>query len=280
MKMEVVPNGQRAFLSIRKVGVDAFGDAISTVGTAKFLDALFLAVQEATSADQIAIFTYHPKDGFNTLGVMALDSLSAARSLTRDYMDGYYYSDPNYGTVSTFSHNRKMIIGRHDNRKIKGTDYEKRLYKSTNIIDKIYCIWSDGETVYYLNVYRRIHSGRFSDAEFRRFADWAGPITKLVRQHGARTRLEQAIGVKDGQSVALRLIGLLDESLSPREVEVLALILLGVKTEGIAISLNIMPTTVTTLKKRAYHKLGICSQSELFALCLSAIPKICTTNDF
>lgn len=53
--------------------------------------------------------------------------------------------------------------------------------------------------------------------------------------------------------------------LSRREVEVCAWTATGSSVEDIAAGLNISPTTVATFRRRAYAKLGIGSQKELFA---------------
>jgi len=53
--------------------------------------------------------------------------------------------------------------------------------------------------------------------------------------------------------------------LTLREAEVCASIVLGSKVTGTSCKLNISPHTVATHRKRAYSKLGIGSQNELFA---------------
>lgn len=54
--------------------------------------------------------------------------------------------------------------------------------------------------------------------------------------------------------------------LSPREVEVCIRIMLGVTSEGIGIDLGISRNTVLTYRKRAYARLNISSQNQLFRL--------------
>jgi DNA-binding CsgD family transcriptional regulator len=55
------------------------------------------------------------------------------------------------------------------------------------------------------------------------------------------------------------------QRLSRREAEVCAGIVLGYSTVAIGLNLQIACNTVATHRKRAYKKLGVCSQSELFA---------------
>ena len=66
---------------------------------------------------------------------------------------------------------------------------------------------------------------------------------------------------------------MLDAGLTPREEAVLGRIVSGISTEGIALDLDVKPSTVITLRKRGYAKLGIATQAELFARCLQALPR-------
>jgi DNA-binding CsgD family transcriptional regulator len=58
--------------------------------------------------------------------------------------------------------------------------------------------------------------------------------------------------------------------LTPREAEVCASIVLGCTAQGTGRKLNISAHTVATHRKRAYSKLGIGSQNELFARYIDA----------
>ena len=61
----------------------------------------------------------------------------------------------------------------------------------------------------------------------------------------------------------------IETNLTQREKEVCARILLGMSSEGIGLDLGIKMQSVLTYRKRAYARLNISSQNELFALCLS-----------
>lgn len=56
--------------------------------------------------------------------------------------------------------------------------------------------------------------------------------------------------------------------LSAREVEVCTLIMLGHSSESISLKLDLSLNTIFTYRKRAYAKLNINSQNELFRICL------------
>ena len=62
--------------------------------------------------------------------------------------------------------------------------------------------------------------------------------------------------------------------LTPREAEVCASIVLGCTVLGTGQNLNISAHTVATHRKRAYSKLGISSQNELFACYFDALRSV------
>lgn len=58
----------------------------------------------------------------------------------------------------------------------------------------------------------------------------------------------------------------LERGLTQRELDVCARTLIGLTAEGIALDLNIKKTSVLTYRKRAYARLGVSSQTQLFRL--------------
>jgi DNA-binding CsgD family transcriptional regulator len=58
----------------------------------------------------------------------------------------------------------------------------------------------------------------------------------------------------------------LDRGLTARELDVCSRSLLGMTAEGTALDLDIKISSVVTYRKRAYARLGISSQAELFHL--------------
>jgi DNA-binding CsgD family transcriptional regulator len=66
--------------------------------------------------------------------------------------------------------------------------------------------------------------------------------------------------------------------LSPREAEVCAGIVLGYSTTAIGLKMQIAFNTVATHRKRAYRKLGVCTEYELFARYLETINSMKVTR--
>jgi DNA-binding CsgD family transcriptional regulator len=90
----------------------------------------------------------------------------------------------------------------------------------------------------------------------------------LGTQNVTATRHGDAVSPFDREQVYRAVCDVLFNSghgLTPREAEVCASIALGRKVAGTSRKLNISAHTVATHRKRAYSKLGISSQNELFA---------------
>jgi DNA-binding CsgD family transcriptional regulator len=63
----------------------------------------------------------------------------------------------------------------------------------------------------------------------------------------------------------------LNAGLTPRELQVCAHALAGITVAGIATTLGVKDSTVATLRRRAYAKLGVVSLSALFAKCIAQL---------
>src|SRR5262249_46720277 len=66
--------------------------------------------------------------------------------------------------------------------------------------------------------------------------------------------------------------------LTPREAEICAGIVLGYTVTGMSLNLNISVNTVATHRKRAYAKMRISSQNELFARYFDTVGQLQSTT--
>jgi DNA-binding CsgD family transcriptional regulator len=88
-----------------------------------------------------------------------------------------------------------------------------------------------------------------------------GPIAAAFERHA------ELLGHEDRHSPAE-----LDDGLTPREAEVLQLLLAGCGSEAIALRLGLSRHTVKDYRKRIFRKLSVTSLAELFALRRSQVP--------
>lgn len=107
-----------------------------------------------------------------------------------------------------------------------------------------------------INLYRRRSLGIFQPAEIARLIE-AAPLVQLA--HRELSAYRQRAGAATGPAAvehALRRILLRLPELSDREAAVCARIARGISLDGIAEDLGIAPSSVATMRKRAYAKLA------------------------
>jgi DNA-binding CsgD family transcriptional regulator len=256
--------------------LDAFAAAVGAIGTLAFDENLLKAVNSVVTVDHLTVLTYRANEKLQTLSVASRLDLSQARSVTRDYVEHHHVFDPNYPDIIKLSRSRsrRIIVRRHDRSRLSTKAYQKRFYATKRIADKVSYLWRLGDVAFYVNLYRTLRTGQYAEHELRKLREIALIVTSLVRMHGGRKRLEAALAAGDLRELAARLVELLEQRLTAREQAVLSRILMGMHTEGIALSLHVKPASVITFRKRAYAKLGITSQPELFARCLRVLPRL------
>jgi DNA-binding CsgD family transcriptional regulator len=263
--------GEALRLPLADVG--GFAQAVNAIGTPRFADGLIKALLPISVIDQIAVVAYERASGPRTLCVASRNNPSLARSLTRDYVTKHYDGDPILEQLARRRWSKGIAMFRHDPSRLKTRAYEIRFFKSVGLVDKIAYAWWAGETAYYVNLYRFAQTGRFQERDLAILEGLRDLIAAMVRLHDGRRRLRHLLHGRKGAAHAMEFVALLGDRLTAREQQVLAALLRGTSSEGIAAALSLKPSTVVTYRKRAYAKLGIATQAELFALCLEALPE-------
>lgn len=266
--------GEKDTLCVGSDFFDAFAESISCVGTPAFDVALLSSIQHLALVDHLTILTFQAAERFRMLGLASRTSVSIARSLTRDYVARDHVNDPNYDELIRTTRSKRVIFRRHDFGRLKASAYQRRFYTGVGIIDKVSFIWRANTIAYYVNLYRTIRTGPYAAEEARALAVLAKLIPSIVQLHGARLRLDTEIMRRHQPDLTARLVDLLGAKLAVQEAAVLSRIMMGLNTEGIASDLGLAPSSVITYRKRAYGKLGISTQAELFSRCLQAFPKL------
>lgn len=247
-----------------------FAAAVAAVGTAQFDGALLRALGRLGTADHLTVLTHRAEEGLRALVLASREDPATVRSLTRDYVARHHALDPNFAELARPGWRRRVVLRRHEAARLKSRAYETRFFTTVGIVDKISLLWRKADTGYYANIYRTRRSGRFAAEELRALSAAAPFLASLVHLHAGRRHLSGTLGGEPPE-VAARLVALLSDRLTAREQAVLARVLIGLRTEGIALDLGVKPSSVITFRKRAYAKLGIGSQAELFASALRAL---------
>jgi DNA-binding CsgD family transcriptional regulator len=177
------------------------------------------------------------------------------------YAGQFHESDPNRDALFEAKGSAPIMLPSFAPR-MYGARYRKIFFNDSDIVDKCAtAIWT-GDTCFYVNFYRITSQGRFDDAERARLQAIAPAIGASVARH-----FQQA-ATPDQNLAALFATRAPLSALTPREQDVCRRILLGLSSEAISQSLGISLHSTLTYRKRAYQRLGISSQNELFAIVL------------
>jgi DNA-binding CsgD family transcriptional regulator len=137
--------------------------------------------------------------------------------------------------------------------------WRNEIYEREHLADRLSFLYSPlPHTAFAINLYRDESLGRFQTAEIEQLLAIA-PLLKQVHQgalragHGATPQVYDS---KQRIARAQQAIRRRAPSLSPRELAVCARIACGISADGIAAELDVAPSTVLTLRKRAYAKLA------------------------
>ncbi|WP_382323645.1 helix-turn-helix transcriptional regulator [Hydrogenophaga sp. UC242_50] len=119
-------------------------------------------------------------------------------------------------------------------------------------------------TAFAINLYRDVSCGPFAPMEIDRLTAIA-PILRKVHLNALHVR-RQRLHAQARKALVEQNLLQRAPRLSEREREVCVGIVDGLSVDGIAAGMGVAPSTVQTLRKRAYIKLGIEARSELLLL--------------
>ncbi|WP_339862949.1 LuxR C-terminal-related transcriptional regulator [Paremcibacter congregatus] len=258
--------------------------AIGTLGRDDFEDRLFALVNGAVRVDHCAVFI-HNRDG-TTAHLFTKSMLDAAtcQNLTQAYTEQFHARDPNL-TGAPATEDARVTLLPHTPTSAYDAEYQARFFEATGLIDKMSSLLRRREYTIYCSFYRLRDSGCFSVAEGDALSRILPLLTNLIFKHarllGAaekETALDPIITQvplsRSPDAMTNLLAGESDVfgRLTDRERQVCGRILQGYSSEAISLELKVAKSTIHTYRKRAYAKLGISSQNELFSLCLEMLP--------
>ena len=254
-------------------------DTIGTLGTGDFSARLLQFLRSVAEFDSAVIMAY-PEDA--TLVVLH-DELSARdRALFEGpYSNGLYllsplYSQAHAGTRGYFHISEIAPEGFTD------SEFHQLYYSTNGSIDQVaYLCESGSGTPIVVSIERTEEMPPFDAAEKTQLSEVEDLVLELARQQRWTDADAEGGGMPRDMNAHLQHV--LDKFgislLTPREREVVRLILKGYPSKSVARELNISTQTEQVHRKNIYQKLGISSHSELFTLFFDAIALPGTDTD-
>jgi len=241
--------------------------AISSLGSDQFFPALIEAIRGQVAIEYPQIWLYHrdlpPQVLYHEIPA------SAVASQVDTYLDGPFYQTSMNQPRSKFYRLSRITAG-----KLRESQYYRDYYAETGTVDEaIYLSRLRAGNVINLCMMRLPQQGEFSEQEYETLYLLAEPVSELIKSHSehndfAVTHLIQP-GINHQIDLAFRTFG--SSLLSPREKDVLELMLRGYGTDISATRLGIALETVRRHRKSIYRKLDVSSQTDLFSLFINSL---------
>ncbi|MFO7550261.1 MAG: helix-turn-helix transcriptional regulator [Haliea sp.] len=246
--------------------------AISALGSDQFFPSLIEAIRGQVHIDYPQIWLYHrdlpPQVLYHEIPAPAVSSQ------VDTYLDGPYREDPFYQASMNQPRSKFYRLSRITAGKLRESQYYRDYYADTGTVDEaIYLSRLRAGNVINLCMMRLPQQGEFSEQEYETLYLLAEPVSELIKSHSehddfAVTHLIQP-GINHQIDLAFRTFGA--SLLSPREKDVLELMLRGYGTDTSADRLGIALETVRRHRKSIYRKLDVSSQTDLFSLFINAL---------
>ncbi len=235
---------------------------IGSIGASRFDERLAELVTATAAIDQFTVFAWNGggADGCLFSWHRAQPELTA--TLCRRYVEGRYF-EHDLGLVRLRRAESRSGLVRCE--QIEDDSYRRVFFDRPRLGAKLSVL--DGGV--YLNFYKRA-GDEFSEAEIDNLAAVSPVLSQGLLRHRSLSKGAGAAPVPPKLGEVQRLLASKAARLTPRELAVCARTVCGYSAEAIGLDLAIAQSSVATYRKRAYGKLGISSQHELFALCLSA----------
>jgi DNA-binding CsgD family transcriptional regulator len=249
------PHGTPASLA-----ADDVTPAVLAIGRPDFPDILIDTLRRQAGVGHCMVFSLSRAGAAHCL--LDAGNIPIGGDLGAAYAGQFHQSDPNRDALFEGEGRATLVLPAFAPR-MYGARYRKMFFVDSGIVDKCAtAIWVD-DTCFYVNFYRIAAQGPFGAAQHKRLRAIAPAISASVARH-----FQQGAATADQTLAALFATRTPLASLTPREQDVCRRILAGYSSEAISQALGISLHSTLTYRKRAYERLGISSQSELFAIVL------------
>lgn len=246
--------------------------AIGALGTDRFFKALAAAINGQVKIDYPQFWLYHrdlpPRVLYHEIPEEAVPSQIDS------YLEGPFREDPFFRTSMDRPRAKIYRLSRITAGDLQQSDYYRNYYADTGTVDEaIYLAKLRAGNVINFSMMRLPGNGPFTEGEYERLYLLAEPVSELLKSHSehgdfSTTYLIQP-GIDHQINLAFQTFGA--SFLSPREKDVLELMLRGYGTNVSAERLGIALETVRRHRKGIYRKLDVSSQTDLFSLFINSM---------
>lgn len=201
------------------------------------------------------------------------DRAIAARRAAQEYVNHYFSVDPNLSRLREAIRGKSQVLRYVHRDSIPNVFYRSKFFDGYDIEEKVSLLTRLEGGYLYTNFYRAPNHKHFDEEQIEAVKEISRFAISCLRKHMIYCAHSLSVDGRQNRLHAIyRLLTVREGShLTAREADVCARIILGLSTTAIALELGVTKNTVSTIRRRAYERLGICSQNELFELCLRGL---------
>ncbi|EJL27320.1 DNA-binding protein with HTH domain [Caulobacter sp. AP07] len=255
---------------------DALSRLIVNIGRSGFDAAYFDLARKTLDVSNCTAFVFSETDEPSPI---VLEGLGPARraitkALGSAYVENGFRSDPAIKDLYSVSDLQARLVVPEA---ISDESYRRHYYDEPHIASEISVLGFFGRRRFSIGFYRCASKSCFTPADLERAQLLARVSLPVLFRHMELNRADpdyehpvspRPVESGAGRPVLEHLSAVLmaeGHGLTPREAQICASIVLGFRTLAISLNLGISENTICTHRKRAYAKLGISSQNELFS---------------
>lgn len=254
--------------------IGRFRALVDNLGTTEFSRSFFAFLCAFIDIDDCTVFLFRREDHPSWLIAEGKNERAIAAQLAAEqYVKHYYARDPNIDQLRNQLRGRVTAHRFVHRDSIKDNDYRARFFDEIDIQEKVSVLTRFRGGYLYSNFYRSAKHEHFDEEQIAALSEISRLTLSCLKKHLALVGHLPKGRDREGRLRAVYSLLTMRQGarLTEREADVCARIVLGMSTTGIALDLRVSENTVATLRKRAYERLGISSQNELFAICLEGI---------
>ncbi|WP_194711876.1 helix-turn-helix transcriptional regulator [Noviherbaspirillum soli] len=243
--------------------------AVGQADATSFATEVLKTLGSVAQISQCTIFAYEFGNRPRTVSVADHRGGRFLHNVAETYSRLFYALDGNQKIVTgaAGAAPAALLMHRQSSEDIAHEAYRAACYRHPHVSDRLALLLQPADEIWLsVNLYRDSDHANFQPGEIALIEALAPLIGHAARHHYALHGQAQ-LGIPQ---LMLARIRTLCPGLPKRELDVIRGVLEGRTAADIGELLGIKPASVTTYQKRAYQRLGISSQRQLFALCLSS----------
>jgi len=242
--------------------------AIGSSDANAFASEVMNTLGDVATVSQCTVFAYEFGNRPRTISVADRRGGRYLRDVADTYAKRFYALDGNQRIVTRGPRGlgTSILLHQQTSEDIEHEAYRALCYHQPNVSDRLSLLLQPADDIWLsVNLYRDRSHGCFLPGEIAQIEALAPLIVHSAKHHYALSGQVQ-MGIPQMMLARLRSVC---PTLSKRELDVLRGVLEGLTAHDIGELMGVKASSVVTYQKRAYRRLGISSQRQLFALCLS-----------